>query len=336
MGVRETVAVDVKDGSQVAAARRTATELARALVFDETLRGRVALAVTEAATNLIKHGGGGEVLLSPIDAGTHRALEIVALDHGPGMASVDRCLEDGYSTAGSPGTGLGAVRRLASAFDVYSKPGAGTALVARVAAGVPRPSPAGVVIRGLSVAYQGEDVCGDAWDWEPHTRGGSMLVVDGLGHGLAAAQAAREAVETFRAQPGMPPAARVESLHLALRATRGAALAVAHIDLVARIVRFAGLGNISAIVYGGAGARRLVSQHGTAGVAARRVEEYTCPWPPHGVLVMHSDGLATIRGTDAYPGLLARDPGVVAGVLYRDHTRRRDDATVVVAREDAA
>jgi hypothetical protein len=133
----------------------------------------------------------------------------------------------------------------------------------------------------------------------------------------------------------MPPATRVEAMHLALRATRGAAVAVAEVDLNRRLVRFAGLGNIAALVHGDGGTRRLVSQHGTAGVAARRIEEYTCPWPAHGVLVMHSDGLATLRAADAYPGLLSRDPGVVAGVLYRDHARGRDDATVVVVRETA-
>jgi hypothetical protein len=159
-----------------------------------------------------------------------------------------------------------------------------------------------------------------------------VLVVDGLGHGTGAAEAARACVLAFRRHAGAPPAARVASLHAALRATRGAALAVAEIDTARGVVRFAGLGNIGASVHGDGPVRHLVSHHGTAGHNAQRIAEYTYPWPSRGVLIMHSDGVASLRDLDPYPGLLHRDPGLVAGVLYRDFARRRDDATVVVAR----
>jgi anti-sigma regulatory factor (Ser/Thr protein kinase) len=338
ISLRETRAVCVDDASQVSLARREAHEVARTLGFDDTLAGQVALAVTEAATNLVKHAGGGEVLLSALETRGTRVVEMVALDRGHGMASAARCLEDGYSTAGSAGIGLGAVRRLSSHFELYSRPGGGTALLARIGAqaGAPAPPANRILVRGVSVACEGETVCGDAWDEEPQSNGVTLVVVDGLGHGAGAAEAAREGVIAFRAQRGMPPATRVDALHAALRATRGAAVAVATIDTVKRIVRFTGLGNISAIVYGATGPRRLVSQHGTAGAFVRRLEEYTCPWPARGVLVMYSDGITTLRDVESYPGLLERDPGIVAGVLYRDHSRRRDDATVVVAREVAA
>jgi anti-sigma regulatory factor (Ser/Thr protein kinase) len=330
---RDTAVVLVEDSSQVAAARRVAAGLARALGFDEATSGRVALAVTEAATNLLKHADRGEILLGTARSGGHAVIEILALDRGPGMANVDRCLQDGYSTAGSAGTGLGALRRVADTFDVYSRPG-GTALLVRVgpsAQGRPA-APAAAVIGGVSVAVAGEEQCGDAWDQEPRAGGLAVLVVDGLGHGAGAAQAAHECVAAFRRHAGAPPAARIAALHQALRATRGAAVAVAEIDAHRRLVCFAGLGNVAGSVYAEGAVRHLVSHHGTAGHTASRIAEYTYPWPPHGVLIMHSDGVASLRDLAPYPGLLQRDPGLVAGVLYRDFSRRRDDATVVVAR----
>jgi anti-sigma regulatory factor (Ser/Thr protein kinase) len=333
--VRDTTSLVVEDTSHVSAARRSAGDLARALDFDEEAAGRVALVVTEAATNILKHAGRGEILLNASEAGGLRFVDVLALDRGPGMANVDRCFEDGYSTAGSAGTGLGAVRRLAGAIDVYSRPG-GTALLLRIGAGSPARA-AGPVSRigGVSVALGGEAQCGDAWDHE--TRAGvlTVLVVDGLGHGASAAEAARECVRAFREHAGTAPAARVARLHEALRGTRGVALGVTEVDAGRRVVRFAGLGNITASVFGEGPVRHLVSHHGIAGHNAGKIGDYTYPWPDRGVLVMHSDGLATLRRIDPYPGLLERDPSLVAGVLYRDFSRRRDDATVVVARGSA-
>jgi anti-sigma regulatory factor (Ser/Thr protein kinase) len=331
--LRQTRSLSVEDSSHVAAARRVASELAVALGFDESATGRVALALTEVATNLLKHAGRGEILLNATRSARGPVVEVVALDKGQGMVNVDRCFEDGYSTAGSPGTGLGALRRLASGLDVYSRP-FGTALLVRLGP-TPVPVAGPAAVAGLSVACEGEEQCGDAWDQALHAGRLTLLVADGLGHGPAAAEAAQECVRAFREQAGVSPAARVQALHEALRVTRGAAVAVAELDAGQRRLRFAGLGNITAAVYGEGPARHLVSHHGTAGHVARTISEYSYPWPPRGVLVMYSDGLASLRDLDPYPGLMARDPAVIAGVLYRDFSRRRDDATVVVARGTA-
>ena len=63
------------------------------------------------------------------------------------------------------------------------------------------------------------------------------------------------------------------------------------------------------------------------------MSEFAQPWQPQSVLVLHSDGIGTHWDLAGYPGLLARDPSLIAGILYRDHTRGRDDATVVVVKE---
>jgi len=325
----------VSEPSQAAEARRVAMGLARELRFDETGVGEVALVVTEAATNLLKHAGGGELVLAPVE-GDGGALDVLALDRGPGIADVERSLEDGYSTAGSPGTGLGAMRRLAAVFDIGSGPGAGTAVLARLGRRAPAEPAGRLAVGGLSLPHPREETSGDAWTVRATRVGARILVVDGLGHGTGAAEAARGAVGVFEANPGLAPGAMLGAIHAAIRHTRGAACAVAEVDLDRRLVCFAGVGNIAGAVIGPAGTRSLVSHNGIVGHQMRRVQEFDYPWPPAGLLVLHSDGLATHWSLDRYPALARRHPTLVAGLLYRDFSRRSDDVTVVIAREVGA
>ena len=123
------VSLAVKESSQVAEARQRVTGLARGIGFNETDTGRVALAVTELATNLVKYATNGALVSRVVSQIDGSGVEILALDTGPGMANVTECLRDGYSTTGSPGTGLGAVLRLSSLSEIYSAPGKGTAML---------------------------------------------------------------------------------------------------------------------------------------------------------------------------------------------------------------
>jgi anti-sigma regulatory factor (Ser/Thr protein kinase) len=327
-----TRAVAVEEASQIGQARRMGAALAGAVCLDEERAGRLALVVTESGTNLLRHAGGGKILLQAIDGHGGAAVEMLALDRGPGMINVARCMEDGYSTVGGAGTGLGAMRRLSTLFDVYSRPGHGTAILSRVGETAER---ARVVVDGVCVAAPGEDRCGDAWDEERRADGVTILVVDGLGHGASAADAAATAVAAFRRAKFEPPARRLEAIHAAMRSTRGGAGGVADIDLAAGLVRFAGVGNVGAMVVNEDTPRFLISHNGTLGHTARKIVEITAEWPARGLLVMYSDGLGTPRELVAYPGLTERHPSLVAGVLWRDLARGRDDVTVVVAKAAA-
>jgi anti-sigma regulatory factor (Ser/Thr protein kinase) len=331
------VTLPVTEASQAGEARRLATTLAARLGFNETERAKVALVVTEAAGNLVKHAQRGELLLQPLDQDGVGGLDVLALDRGPGMKDVGRCLLDGFSTAGSPGTGLGAIARLADSFDLYSAPPTGTVLLARLwSRPLPPPAPAGpLAVAAVSVPKARESVCGDAWAVEHQPGRTLILVADGLGHGPGAAQASREAVRLFRGNARLDPAAIVQTIHAALRSTRGAAVAVAAVDCAAEEVRFVGLGNIAGCVLTGAASRSLVSHNGTAGHALYKIQEFVYPFPKGALLVLNSDGLLTRWQLDAYPGLTARNPALVAAVLYRDFNRGRDDVTVVAARAAA-
>jgi anti-sigma regulatory factor (Ser/Thr protein kinase) len=331
----------VAEMSAVAEARRVAAGLAEALKFGEGEAGKVSIVVTEAATNIVKHAAHGQLLIRPIERGGGGGLEVLALDQGPGMANVAECLRDGYSTAGSPGTGLGAIARLSAEFDIHSLPGKGTALVARLwARPLPRDAEAPVEVGAVSLPKPGEEQCGDAWAVTRQADSLRVTVADGLGHGPDAA-AARSALEVAYQRPSLAPAALIEAMHSALRATRGAALGVAELSLTgagatgggAGGVRFAGVGNIAGAVLAPGGDRHFVSHSGIVGHEMRRVQEFIYPWPPGAPLVLHSDGLATRWDLAAYPGLINRDPSLIAGVLYRDFARGRDDVTVVVVKQ---
>jgi anti-sigma regulatory factor (Ser/Thr protein kinase) len=325
----------VTEASQVAEARRRAAALGRELAFDEAQSGALAIAVTEAGTNLVKHAKGGELLLRMLSFGAAAGVELIAIDRGPGIADLGQCLRDGYSTRGTSGTGLGAIQRQADEFEAHSLVGRGTAVLARVWAkkpGGPSEAPLPLEAGALCLPIHGESVPGDAWDLQPLAAGSRLLVADGLGHGELAAEASAAAVATLRENPGLSLPRLLEKMHAALRATRGAVAAVAELDLDNRVVRYAGVGNISAVLQGRERRQNLVSMNGTLGHTLPGVREFSYPWPEDALLVVHSDGLNTRWDLDEYPGLTARHPSLVAAVLYRDFARGRDDVTVLVVR----
>jgi len=332
--VRDMFALPITEISQVAEARRAAMALAGRLAFGEAGIGEVALIVTEAATNLIKHTSGGEIILYALRSGQIGGIQMLALDRGPGMANPAQALRDGYSTTGSPGTGLGAIERFAPSFDIHSVPGVGTVLLARLwSTPVPAmPSPP-LEVGAVSLPKPGEEVCGDRWAVARFPERTLILVADGLGHGPGAAEAALEAVQTFHERASLTPAAIVEAIHAALRGTRGAAVAVTEVAPSHEAVRFAGVGNINSIVLSSEGNRQMVSHNGIAGHSARKIQEFTYPWLSGAFLILYSDGLLTHLHPEGYPGLVKRHPDLIAATLYRDYARGRDDVTVVVARE---
>lgn len=340
----------VADASQVAEARRLASDFARRAGMSEPRVAQVALVITELATNLLKHAGGGQILVELCDDADGAGLEVLALDRGRGMADVGRCMGDGYSTAGSPGTGLGAIARLADDVRIYSRPEAGSAIMVRFlrdAGHSPASGPSGRYsvggqgsgrgahrsLIGAAVApYPGERVCGDQWSFSESAQVRTLAVADGAGHGIDAARAAGIAVEIFQQHANAPCEEVVERMHRALMPTRGAAIAVARIDDAAKLVRYVGVGNICGVLVTRGGSRHMVSHNGTAGHVAPRIREFTYDFTDDPLLIMHSDGLTSRWDLAAYPGLASQHPSLIAGVLLRDHRRARDDATVVVLR----
>jgi anti-sigma regulatory factor (Ser/Thr protein kinase) len=333
-----SVRIPVDDLSRVGEARRAADMISRGCGLDETTRGRVGIVVTEAATNLARHARDGVILLRDTQSLGVPGLEMMAVDRGPGMQDLSRVFADGFSTGGTPGTGLGAMRRQAQELDVYSVPGQGTIVMARMFVRAPErddPSDRLLDIGTVCIPLDGETVCGDGWCVVQDAERAAVLLVDGLGHGPNAAEAADVAIATFRAAAGRPPQEIAGVVHEALRATRGAAIAIAEVrraGVGAASVNFCGVGNTVSALVGPSGSKSLPSMNGTAGLQLRGTKEFSQPWTPGAMLVMHTDGVTTRWRGEAYPGILQHDPAVFAGALHRDHSRGRDDATVLALR----
>lgn len=328
-------AFHVGELSEIAAARRAAAEMARKLGFNETRAGRLAIVLTEAATNIVKHAREGEILMRPVDVEGHLGIELLAIDAGPGMANLDLLMADGTSTAGTYGVGLGAIRRQADSFDIYSAPGKGTVVMMMVWAldgAVPQ---TGWEVGGVCLPIAGEDECGDNWGVAFRQNGISVVVADGLGHGPEAAIASTASIGVSLDFDKGPPGARLTEAHAALRSTRGAALAVADIDSYEGKLVFTGVGNIAGSIVGSGSRRHLLSHNGIVGSNLRKVQEFGHPWNSASLLILASDGINTRWDLEPYPGLAFHHASVIAAVIYRDFVRGRDDSTVVVVREHA-
>jgi anti-sigma regulatory factor (Ser/Thr protein kinase) len=327
----DALAITVADSSHASEARRGAQRLAHGLGFDAARAERVAIAVTEAVTNMVKHAGGGTLTARSIARGGSLGIEVMAIDSGRGMADFAHSSRDGVSTAGTAGTGLGAMQRQSDEFDVYTAHQRGT--IVRMLFWDERPAAQeDYEIGAIVVPKSGETACGDAWGMELHERGATFLVADGLGHGPDASRAAVSAVEVLH-NNGAHSALRIlELAHAKLRPTRGAAVAVLRHDAVAGELVFTGVGNIAAWLIHGATRKAMVSHNGIVGHNMHKSEEYRYAWPKGALLVAHSDGLETHWNIASFPGLASCHPAMIAAMLFREHTRKRDDVAVLVVR----
>lgn len=339
LAIAEDIAwLPLDDASAVGSARRAAERLADQLGLPTGRVAEVGLAVTEIATNVHCHAGGGALLLRALRTAATAALEVVAIDAGPGIADLAAARRDGHSTRGTLGVGLGSIERLADAVDISSEPGRGTVLIVRFDAD--RRSAPGLDDKvhpaaGITRALSGEAVCGDAYAVRSAGSRLSLMICDGSGHGPLAAAASREAVRAF-SDPGesASPETALRRIHRTLAGTRGGAAAVAELDLAARSVRFCGVGNIAGAVVSGAEKRTMVSIGGVAGYRDPTIRTFDYLLPPGSVVVLHSDGVRARWGAAELAAVLGRSPLLIAATLLRDAALRRDDACVLVGRAD--
>ena len=313
----------------VGALRRTVARLA---VGQTGLRpGTAELVATELGTNLVRHAHpGGYVLVRKAGDG----IELISVDRGPGMP-VGALAPAAVAAPPVRGRGLNAglsvVRRHAAEFDCYSSR-RGTVVYARLGTG--DAYPAGSWRFGaVNVPLGGDGESGDAWAVAPGGRPAAM-VVDGLGHGPAAAVAARAAVTVFGRDPAAAPDTLVKRAHEAMRGTRGGVLGTCLIDPERGELTYSAVGNITGRVVTAGRSVHLLDRPGTLGthLPPPTIRSQHCPWEPGSVLVLASDGIRSGWHLDEHPRLLEHHPAVVAAVLHRDHGRPTDDATVLVVR----
>ncbi|TLD71947.1 serine/threonine protein kinase [Phragmitibacter flavus] len=327
-----TLQLPVQDRSQVGEARRLACAWAAKHGSSQQQQGKLALIVSELANNLALHTTeGGKILVQVLVENDPTTLEVLALDNGPGSANFTAFLQDGFSTTGTAGTGLGAVQRGSSLFEMHSNPQTGTALLSQQGEGHESNH---AHFGMINVPIRGEHVCGDSLGYLDLGGGRQRLMVaDGLGHGPLAADASLAAIATFKSNPHLDLISLLQKVHTALKSTRGAAVAVAEVDANTQKLLYAGVGNIAgSIVHQVDEYSHLVSMNGTLGMACGRIQQFSYAWQPESLLVMTSDGVKNHWRLDRYPGLINRHPSLIAGVLFRDYARDNDDATAAVLR----
>jgi anti-sigma regulatory factor (Ser/Thr protein kinase) len=326
--------IAISDASHASAARIAVQRVARDLEFDETRIGRASILVTEAVTNMLKHAQGGTLAVRPFTAGNVLALEILAIDSGPGMNDLAHSTRDGISTTATAGTGLGAMRRLADELDVCTEPGRGT--IVRMALGnrplTPASSPSDYDVGAVCVSKPGESVSGDAWGMQITADGLVLVVADGLGHGPDACRASSTAVSVLREHAGDSAIRLLDRMHGQLRATRGAAVAVMRHERASGELAFAGVGNIGGCILHGETRQMMVSHNGIVGHNVHKSHEFRYPWRRGGQLVAYSDGLESGWDPARVTQLSAHHPSIAAAALFREHSRGRDDTVVLVAR----
>ena len=321
----------IDDPSRIAESRRVANLVAEREGLSAIVRANAALVASELASNLVKHAKQGELHITPLSGRGGPGIEILSIDRGPGILDVNECLKDGHSTSGTSGTGLGAVRRVSQQFEISSQVNQGTVVVSQLMdVGAARSQfKIGLASRPVS----GETLSGDNWAVRFGDASVLMMVADGLGHGVLAADASRAAADAFDRAAEPSPAGLLHIIHSALRGTRGAAVAVARLEMNEARVRFAGLGNIAGTIVGSEKSHAMVSHNGTAGHEVRQIKEFVYPWSSECTIVMHSDGLSTSWNSGAFPGFHRQHPSVTAALVYREAERRRDDACIIVGRQ---
>jgi anti-sigma regulatory factor (Ser/Thr protein kinase) len=318
-----TQVLPIEDVSQIGHSRRTAQQFAEQLGFDEADAGRVALVATELASNILKHADHGELHLRATGNG---GVELLAVDRGHGF-DISSGLVDGFSTGGTQGIGLGAISRLAQVFDAHADQ-RGTVILARL---TPRSAAVKDIRYGVSQhSLHNDPHCGDAWHLAIEPGRFSVMMADGLGHGVDAERAARAGEVVFAQEAFVEATVLMSDMHIGMAGTRGGAMAVAQYDASADSLRFTGVGNIGASLIGPDKSRGLASHPGIVGVQFRKAKPFDYAQVAGQLLILYSDGLQSRWNLLDYPGLIHRHPALIAAVLHRDFCRGRDDVTVFV------
>ncbi len=319
--------IPVTDTTQVGEARRAIARIAGTAGLSETDAGAAAIVANELANNLVHYGKDGAIL---VQARPGQAIvEILSIDRGPGIADVGRSLRDGFSTGGTPGNGLGAVKRMSAEFDIYSQPEVGTVVYSAI--GTLEALPKFQCV-GLALAAPAETVCGDAWRVRSSNDSIQFVMADGLGHGPDAAEASDRACDVLNADAAVEPQVALHQAGGLLASTRGAAVAIGTWSRPAATLKYAGAGNISGVVVHSGRSHGLLSHHGIVGKQMRTPRQADYEAPADAVLVLHSDGIQTRWSPSDWPGLFSRHPAIIAACILRDCVRGKDDASVLVIR----
>lgn len=322
--------LEIDGPSSVAVARRFARTVATAVGFPEVRTEEAVIVVSELATNIVKYAGSGRMLVQWMPHARGYRLAIVASDKGPGIGDVALMMTDRQSSGGSAGIGLGAVKRLSDRFDIHSTPGGGTIVACEFLAPGLGLHPS-IELAGLFLAHPDEDISGDRWQaWEtPH--GLRLALIDGMGHGPQAAEAAGTIVDMLAGHAQLPPAEALGSVMRDYRNLRGGVASVADIDASRGEIGYANIGNIASMRFRPGEIKRFPTRNGFVGNRSAEPLAETAAAGTGDYLIFHSDGLKAV-GADMLLPLNGHNCLLMAAWLLENGEVLKDDVTIVIAR----
>lgn len=327
----------IEDRSYFNIIKKDVSRAAETLGFSAEKIGKLQIVVTELASNLLKFGARNrEFLWKPFNLKGIAGIEILTLDKGPGIGSVSQAMEDGFSTSGTAGEGLGSIQRQSDFFDLYSQPGQGTVALARLFVNdEKRRENQPFNFAALSVATPNETLCGDGYfiEYKPEKQTFNMLIVDGLGHGPGAYEAAQAAIEAYTQLPKESPSQVLKEIHQQIKKTRGAVGMALKFNFAEGVLLYCGVGNITGKTISYNNVKNLHSFNGIVGhVMSGRVHDQEIPWQRGHLLLIHSDGLNSRWNISQYEKIHKHDLSILAACLYRDHKRGNDDTTIIISK----
>jgi anti-sigma regulatory factor (Ser/Thr protein kinase) len=303
-------------------------------VFGETRTGEIDIVVSELTSNLIKYVGNGELLYRMTTSDEGPLFELLCIDNGPGMRNVSHSIRDGFSTTSSLGQGMGSIMRLSDHAQVYSQLEWGTIVYAcfRPTAREHKPK-TDLLIRCLNVAKPGEQVSGDGYTIKTEGTRTVILVGDGLGHGPHAHEVTEMAIAGFERSRETDPPRLLREVNEQVRKTRGLVGTIALLDRNTKTWSICGIGNIGSRLYHGLEYKNYICYNGIIGLnIPSRIASTIVPAERYQQLILCSDGIRTRWDLLQYPSILKYDPMILAAAIYKDHARKTDDMTILIAK----
>ncbi len=295
----------------------------------------VDLIVAEMTSNLFKYSDDGEILAGIFPNGGSPYLEVICIDNGPGIVNLAKMMQDGVSTTSTLGHGLGSMKRLSDVFEIYSQPGWGTIVLSRVYSSPEKQKSEryDLIMRPIVVSKPGEQVSGDGFVYKKADKYFKLMLADGLGHGPEANKAINEAALAFRIFPDYSPTETLRFIHSSIKKTRGAVINIVGYDTVSRKWSSTGVGNIFLRMLAPGSFKNQMSYNGIVGHnIPNTMNEQTYSADQFNQLILCSDGIKTRIETNKYPLIHKYDQTILAAAIYKDHARRTDDMSVIVAK----
>ena len=309
-------------------ARRIGRQMALNLGFDDIGVSEIETAISELATNLVKHRvKNGEIILIPFNDEGRIGIEVRSEDKGHGIKDIAMAMKEGGSTEGL-GIGLSGVKRLMDEFSIESEIDKGTTVVARK--WLLKDASVGLKFSVFSRPKIGEDVSGDAYFIKRFSSYVTFGILDVLGHGREAYDIALNVLKILEDNYTEPLNKIIDVCHKGLRHTRGAAVALCRVDFKKKRFEHIGIGNVETRIYGTPEPIRPFFFNGTLGMAMENYRVIEYPYTEGMTIVMFSDGIS--GRFDLSQQMLSKTPQEIAKFIFDNFARNTDDATVLVGR----